>query len=323
MAEGDVEGVDWSFPPYPSIPGLAAAGKRFAVRYGGPGTADKHLTPAQAAELTANGMSIVANAEGAVDGLLGGFAAGASWARRAQAHFVECGMPGRRPIYLSCDFDVTSGQWPKVADALNGAASEIGADMVGIYGGLRAVQWAARDGVAAWFWQTWSWSGGVWFKGNHLEQYRNDVILAGGKVDLDRAVQPDYGQWTVGGIQGGYDMIPIPFGEGEYPGPRSSRVGAFQRALIRAGGDLAPFGGPDGRFGSGTRTVYQQVLGAVAGDGNLYDDEQYDLLMEKAYGGTGTSPVGMKVRFELPAEDISTTAVVHLPAVTAEGTIVA
>ena len=320
----DVEGVDWSFPPYPSIPGLAAAGKKFAVRYGGEGTADKWLTPAQAVELTANGMAVVANVERDEAGLLRGFNEGARWARSADAHFRNCGMPSGRPIYLSADFDMSAGQWPQVKDALDGAASVIGRARVGIYGGLRAVQLAAQTGAAQWFWQTYAWSGGAWFKGNHLQQYRNKVDLAGGRVDLDRAVQPDYGQWTVGGAQGGYDMIPILFGEGEKPGPRSSRVGALQRALVRAGGDLAPFGGADGRFGPGTRTVYQQVLGALAGDGNLYDDEQYDALLAKAYGGAGWgSPIGHKVKFVLPAEELQVAATVHLPEVTAEGVIVA
>ena len=322
MSEGDIEGVDWSFPPYPSIPGLAAAGKKFAIRYGGPGTDDKHLHLAEAQALTAAGMSIVANAEGDEDGLLDGFDKGASWARSADAHFRNCGMPAGRPIYLSADFDMSEAQWPRVRESLRGAASVIGLARVGLYGGLRAMRMAAQDDVARWFWQTYAWSGGVWFKGNHLEQYRNKVDLAGGRVDLDRAKQPDYGQWTVGGTEGGYDMIPIQFGEGEFPGPRSSRVGAFQRALVRAGGDLAPFGGPDGRFGPGTRTVYQQVLGVLAGDGNLYDDEQYDALLAKAYGGSGGT-VGKHVTFTLPAEAVTVQNTVQFPEVTVTGNIVA
>lgn len=85
---------------------------------------------------------------------------------------------------------------------------------------------------------------------------------------------------------GGSDMIPILFGEGEKPAPRSSRVAAMQRALIRAGADLSGVGGPDGRYGQGTANALIAVLGdEIAGDGKLYDDLQYDALQVLAYGG--------------------------------------
>lgn len=91
---------------------------------------------------------------------------------------------------------------------------------------------------------------------------------------------------------GGSDMIPIPFGEGETPAAPSSRVKAMQLALIRAGGDLAPFGGADGRYGNGTATVMVSVLGPIAGDGRLYDADQYDALQPLAYGGGTPGPKG-------------------------------
>jgi hypothetical protein len=193
-----VEGVDYAFPPRPSIAGLAAAGKKFACRYGGPGSLSKQLSPTEAAELSAAGIAIVANAEGSTDGMLGGYSTGVSWAVSAERHFAACGMPPGRPIYLSADFDVTSAQWPAVRDALRGAASVLGAARVGVYGGRRAIEWARRDGVAAWYWQAFAWSGGVWVPGNHIEQYRNGVTLAGASLDLDRAPKSDYGQWTIG-----------------------------------------------------------------------------------------------------------------------------
>lgn len=191
------EGVDYAFSR-PSPPRLYAAGKHFACRYGGPGTSDKHLTAAEAQALTAAGLAVVANAEGAADGLLGGWTVGADWARRADAHFRACGMPPDRPIYLSVDFDVTAAQWPAVADALRGAASVLGANRVGVYGSYDCMVWARRDNAARWFWQTYAWSGGRWAPKNDIEQYRNGVTLAGGTLDLDRALTADYGQWTVG-----------------------------------------------------------------------------------------------------------------------------
>lgn len=193
------EGVDYAFPPRPSIAQLAAAKKQFACRYGGPGSIDKQLDPDEAQALSAAGISIVANAEGAAGGLAGGYSTGASWARSAEARFAACGMPKDRPIYFSVDFDVQSGQWAAVASALRGAADVLGGvHRVGVYGGRRAIQWARRDGVAAWFWQTYAWSGGIWEPGNHIEQYHNGVQLAGADVDLNRALVSDFGQWTTG-----------------------------------------------------------------------------------------------------------------------------
>jgi hypothetical protein len=200
MADGPLptEGVDHTGGA--DIGALVAAGKRFVCRYGGPGGSWKHLIPAEARELSAAGIAVVANAEGSADGLVGGWSSGVSWARDAEEHFAACGMPAGRPIYFSVDFDVQSGQWAAVASALRGAASVLGGThRVGVYGGRRAIEWARRDDVADWLWQTYAWSGGVWVPGNHIEQYRNDVALAGIKLDLDRALTTDFGQWTVGG----------------------------------------------------------------------------------------------------------------------------
>lgn len=192
-----IEGVDYS-TARPSPSGLYTAGKRFAVRYGGAGSTDKQLQPVEALALTRAGLAIVANVEGTKGGMLGGRTVGETWARNADVHFRRCGMPAGRPIYLSCDIDVTAVQWPAVAEALRGAASVIGAGRVGLYGGRRAIEWAIRDRVAAWFWQTYAWSGGVWVPGIHVRQYRNGVPVAGGDCDLNLAMTVDYGQWTVG-----------------------------------------------------------------------------------------------------------------------------
>jgi hypothetical protein len=192
------EGVDYSYAR-PSPSGLVAAGKRFVVRYGGPGKPGKLITVAEARTLLDAGLSIVANAEGDKGGLALGRSAGVAWAAAAMPLFMACGMPANRPIYFSCDFDVTAAQWPAVADALRGCAEVLGAARVGIYGGRNAILWAHRDQVADWFWQTYAWSTvdgrTAWVPGNHIEQYRNDVTVAGGACDLDRALVVDYGQW--------------------------------------------------------------------------------------------------------------------------------
>jgi len=192
-----MEGVDYAWSR-PDIAQLAAAGKKFACRYGGPGSDGKQLDPAEAQALSAAGIAVVANAEGSADGLRLGFSAGASWARDAEAHFRACGMPAGRPIYFSVDFDTTSGDWAALDAAMDGAASVIGRDRVGVYGEYSIIEHFAANRKAVWYWQTYAWSGGRWSAHNHIEQYRNGVPLAGATLDLDRALTTDFGQWTTG-----------------------------------------------------------------------------------------------------------------------------
>lgn len=192
-----VEGVDYTTPERPTVASLKAAGKVFACRYGGPGGAWKHIDLAEVRELTAAGIAIVANAEGTADGLLGGRSAGVAWATSAADHFRALGMPSDRPIYFSVDFDTTSGDWAALDAAFDGIASVIGRDRTGVYGEYSIMRHLAGNGRARWFWQTYAWSGGQWYAGNHIEQYRNGVPLGGGTVDLNRAKQADYGQWGV------------------------------------------------------------------------------------------------------------------------------
>lgn len=199
MADGQqVEGVDYAFPPRPNIQQLASGGKLFACRYGGPGSSDKQLDPAEAQALSAAGVAIVANAEGVATGLKLGYSAGRSWALDAEAHFRACGMPPGRPIYFSVDFDTTSGDWAALDAAMDGAASVIGRERVGVYGEYSIIEHFAANRKAVWFWQTYAWSGGRWSAHNHIEQYKNGVPLAGAVLDLDRALASDFGQWTTG-----------------------------------------------------------------------------------------------------------------------------
>jgi hypothetical protein len=210
MADGaTIEGVDYAFPPRPNTAQLAAAGIRFACRYGGPGSSDKQLTLAEAQALNAAGIAIVANAEGSANGLINGFAAGMSWARLAEEHFRACGMPAGRPIYFSVDFDTTSGDWDELDAAMDGAASVIGRERVGVYGEYSIIEHLAANQRARWYWQTYAWSGGRWSAHNHIEQYRNGVALAGADVDLNRAKTVDFGQWTIGDDMGWTDKLTL------------------------------------------------------------------------------------------------------------------
>jgi len=188
------EGVDYAFTLVDER-ALYAAGKRFAMRYVGPGSNSKHLHALERDRIWAAGLSIVLLSEGTALAALGGTTAGARDGLLARSAATTLGAPATTPIYPAVDFDVTASQWPLVADYLRGYAGPVGAAQTGIYGGIRAMQWAARDQVAAWFFQTYAWSSGAWYAGNHVEQYHNGVSLAGGTVDLCRAKVAAYGQW--------------------------------------------------------------------------------------------------------------------------------
>lgn len=189
------EGVDYAFE-VPTVASLVMAGKKFAVRYGGPGTSDKHLTGDELRRLTNAGILVVANAEGASGGFRG-YANGRSWAQSAEQHFRGLGMPADRPIYFSVDFDANPSDWPDIDSACDGAANVIGRDRVGIYGSIATIGHVYSAGKAKWYWQTYAWSRGLWHPVNHLEQYRNGVTIGGANLDLTRAMRSDYGQWGV------------------------------------------------------------------------------------------------------------------------------
>jgi Rv2525c-like, glycoside hydrolase-like domain len=189
-----VEGVDYS-GARPSGICMYANGKRFAVRYFGPGGSWKLATRAECAGLWASGIDLVAVAEGFANDAMQGYGLGRQHAIAANAHAVASGMPINRPVYFAVDFDMQLGHANAVGAYLDGAASHLGRGRTGIYGGYTAIQWAGANGKAAWFWQTYAWSQGRWSGYNHIEQYRNHVTVCGGQVDLCRSKRPDYGQW--------------------------------------------------------------------------------------------------------------------------------
>jgi Domain of unknown function (DUF1906) len=195
-------GVDYAFTTINPAQ-LYAAGKRFAMRYVGPGSASKHLTAAERDALWAAGLSIVLLVEGAVDDPQSGYDVGVAHARQARAAADVLGFP-KVPMYFAVDRDENATNWPPAREYLRGADSVLGEGMVGVYGERDVMVWAARDTVAAWYFQAFAWSDynqdGIveWYPGNHVEQYRNGVALAGGTVDLCRAMQLNIGQYHPG-----------------------------------------------------------------------------------------------------------------------------
>lgn len=192
----NIEGVDYS-ESRPSPTGLVNVGKHFAGRYVGAGSGAKLLLPDEAQQLSDAGLLIVSLVEGAELDPLQGFSKGRQHGLEALNWHTTHGFPSPLCFYFAVDFDVQPGQWPNVVQYMKGAASAVGMGRVGIYGGINAMEWAARDGVAAYYFQTYAWSGGRWSGFNTIEQYRNNVSLVGGTVDLDHALTDHYGGWNM------------------------------------------------------------------------------------------------------------------------------
>lgn len=196
-----VEGVDYSWAR-PGGATLKAAGKKFAVRYLYPdGQGGKGLDPSELADLQANGIEVPVVYESYAERANEGFGAGKDDAAKAQAELVRLGLPAGMPIYFAVDWDATPGQQVNINDYLKGAAEVIGADRVGVYGGYWICKRCKENGTARWLWQTYAWSGGNVLDGIHLYQYLNGQNL-GGAVDLNKALQDNYGQPSrFGGVQ--------------------------------------------------------------------------------------------------------------------------
>lgn len=187
------EGVDYSWAR-PGGATLARAGKSFAVRYLYPdGQGGKGLDPSELADLQGNGIEVPVVYESYAARIREGRDAGIADAKTAQAELARLGLPTGMPVYFACDYDAPESDQGAIDAYLKGAAEVIGADRVGLYAGYWVIKRCAENGTAKWLWQTYAWSGGNWYPGNHLEQYRNGQEL-NGAVDFNRSKQDNYGQ---------------------------------------------------------------------------------------------------------------------------------
>ena len=195
-----IEGADFSSAVNSNWDALAtsllASGKKFVWRYAvnDKSPSGRGITAAEYKAYVSAGLEVGLYWESTEGWMTGGKAAGISAAQNAQANLVAAGMPPTIPVYFAADFDATPAQQAQIDDCLKGAASVLGANRVGIYGGFYVVQRCSQNKSAAWFCQTSAWSGGQWFSGNHLEQYGYNHIIGGVNCDDVRAKQANYGQ---------------------------------------------------------------------------------------------------------------------------------
>jgi hypothetical protein len=186
------EGVDYSFARIPGA-ALAGAGKAFVVRYLYPdGQGGKGLDASEVNDLHAHGIQIAVVFESSAQRALSGFAAGVADAEVSEAQLAVVGLQ-KIPVYFATDWSVTPAQFAAVDDYLRGAASVLGANRVGLYGG-KAIIDHCDGSTAAWLWQTYAWSAGQWNPHTNIQQYLNGQTVGGGSVDLCRNQTAEFGQ---------------------------------------------------------------------------------------------------------------------------------
>jgi hypothetical protein len=177
----------------------------------------KPITLPYAQSLTAAGLVIVSNYQYGKPGgtapsdFLQGFAGGVTDARTAWALHTAAGGGRSAPIFFTIDDDIDRNAWNNLAlPWFRGINSVLGVQRTGVYGGIKACQWAAADGVIGrsgtpghrWAWQTRSWSGGQIDPAAVLYQrvvstVSNPGPLVGGiEVDVNDVLAQDCGQWN-------------------------------------------------------------------------------------------------------------------------------
>jgi len=190
-------GLDYAWSK-PSVSAMQSLNVKFVCRYLSYDTSGKNLTKAEAQALSNAGIWCVVVWETTANRALSGRSGGRDDALSAQHQATACGMPDDRPIYFAVDFDATAAQQDTIHAYIDGAASVLGRDRVGMYAGYGPIRRAFDAGKIAFGWQTYAWSGGKWDARAQIQQYRNGVTVGGADCDYDRAMYSDYGQWKVG-----------------------------------------------------------------------------------------------------------------------------
>jgi hypothetical protein len=178
----------------------------------------KPITLPYAQSLTAAGLVIVSNYQYGKPGgtapsdFTRGYAGGVADARAGWQLHTAAGGGRSAPIFFSVDDDIDRDAWNRLAlPWFRGINSVIGVQRTGVYGGIKACQWAAGDGVIgrssspghAWAWQTRSWSGGQVYPAAVLYQRvvstasNPGPVVGGLQVDVNDVLAQDCGQWNL------------------------------------------------------------------------------------------------------------------------------
>lgn len=119
---------------------------------------------------------------------------------RARNHARAVGFPDNRPIYMAVDQDLVQPMdFTIMIRYLRGANKALGGPSgTGVYGEADVIDRAREAGVAEWFWQSTAWSRGR-HTAAHLYQTRATIVVNKIDCDLNDVLQPDWGQYPIGG----------------------------------------------------------------------------------------------------------------------------
>lgn len=202
-----LHGVDYSFAR-PWLNCLHDRGMRFVVRYLSAGNSAKNLTLDEKDSILNHGLKLVIVYQDGTSDPLRGRDEGVKDASAALRKANALGVPSDRPIYFALDQDpsgLTHSQKEAVRQYSHGAASVLGRNRIGLYGGYDAIE-SFCPNYFPWGWQTYAWSRGRISAKAHFRQYRNGVQFCGGEVDFNETYDIDFGQWPITTEQDWFDM---------------------------------------------------------------------------------------------------------------------
>jgi cell division protein FtsB len=179
----DYQGFDQSIPvTKEQAQVMASNGMRFVGRYIN-GTWKK-MKLAESQMLSGMGFKMFSIYETTASMAIGND--GFSHGKAAKELAESLNQPSGTTIYFAVDFDVTKeSQYAAIREFLIEVKKGLaGAYKVGIYGEYDLMVWAADNGIAERFFQTYAWSGGKVYSGNHVLQYQNQFNLKGYEIDL-------------------------------------------------------------------------------------------------------------------------------------------
>lgn len=124
------------------------------------------------------------------------YAKGVSDAALALDEAAYLGAPGGTAIYFTVDYDAQPGDMAAIAEYFRGVRDRLkGQYLVGAYGSYSVMTaLSAAAGPPDRYYQTYAWSRGQVYAGNHIYQYQNDITLGGVAVDRNK-IEYKAGTW--------------------------------------------------------------------------------------------------------------------------------
>ena len=197
------EGFDWS-TGWLTGPQVRAAGGVLAGRYAVPdlSPAGRGISAAEYATHKAAKVSVFLYYEGTASWMLGGWDAGVEAAHIAEASKANAAMPERQPIHYAHDIDPDPNHFPAIEACLDGIASVVGWDKIGVYAGWLLIDHLARLGKIRYFVQTiaWEYGRGVHPAATAYQYDTRDVAsnyVGGVACDRVRSLVDNFGQDTM------------------------------------------------------------------------------------------------------------------------------